>query len=59
MKNILNYYYKIIVLDDEINNQCFSYNNHLFCLYEYKRNINEIMALDYLNKLMIIWIIVG
>ena len=51
MKNILNYYYKIIV--DKINDGYFSYNNHLFCLYEYKRNINEIDALGYLNKIML------
>lgn len=54
MKNILNYYYKIIVDDNRIDdNGYFSYNNHLFCLYEYKRNINEIDALDYLNKVML------
>lgn len=54
MKNILNYYYKIIIDDSNINeNGYFSYNNHLFCLYQYKRNINEIEALDYLNKLML------
>ena len=51
MKNILNYYYNIIV--DEIDNGYFSYDNHLFCLYEYKRNINEIDALEYLNNLML------
>lgn len=53
MKNILNYYYKLIVDDSKINNGYFSYNNHLFCLYEYRRNINEIDALDYLNNIMI------
>ena len=53
MKNVLNYYYNIIVDEKSINNGCFSYNNHLFCLYEYKRNINEIEALNYLNKLML------
>lgn len=51
MKNILNYYYKIFV--DKIDEGYFSYNNHLFCLYEYRRNINEIDALFYLNNLMI------
>lgn len=52
MKNILNYYYKIFI--DEINdNGCFSFDNQLFCLYEYKRNINEIDALEHLNSLMI------
>jgi len=51
MKNILNYYYNIIV--DEIDNEYFSYDNHLFCLYEYKRNINEIDSLFSLNNLML------
>lgn len=54
MKNILNYYYRIIIDDNKINdNGYFSYNNHLFCLYELKRNINEIESLYYLNKLML------
>ena len=53
MKNILNYYYKMIVNDEINDNEYFSYNNNYFCLYEYKRNINEINALDLLNKLMI------
>lgn len=54
MKNILNYYYRIIIDDNKINNNgYFSYDNHLFCLYEYKRNINEIASLNYLNKLML------
>lgn len=54
MKNILNYYYKIIIDDDNIDdNGYFSYNNHLFCLYHYKRNINEVDALGYLNKIML------
>lgn len=51
MKNILNYYYNIIV--DDINNGYFSYNNHAFCLYEYKRNTSEIETLYYLNNLML------
>ena len=55
MKNILNYYYKMIIDDEKINDKgYFSYNNHLFCLYEYRRSINEIDALDYLNKLMLL-----
>ena len=55
MKNILNYYYKIIIDENEINdNGYFSYNNHLFCLYEYKRSISEIEALDYLNHIMLL-----
>ena len=54
MKNILNYYYRIIIDDNIINdNGYFSYDNHLFCLYELKRNINEIESLYYLNKLML------
>lgn len=54
MKNILNYYYRIIIDDNKINdNGYFSYNNYLFCLYELKRNINEIESLNYLNKLML------
>ena len=55
MKNILNYYYKIIVDDNIINDDgYFSYNNHSFCLYQYRRSINEIEALDYLNRLMLL-----
>ena len=53
MKNVLNYYYGIIIDEEKINHGYFSYNNHLFCLYEYKRNINEIEILDYLNRLML------
>ena len=53
MKNILNYYYEIIVDDHNINNGYFSYNNHLFCLYEYKRHTSEIESLFYLNELML------
>lgn len=54
MKNILNYYYKMIVDENKIDdNGYFSYDNHLFCLYEYKRSLSEIDALDYLNNLML------
>ena len=54
MKNILQYYYEIIISPNKINdNGYFSYNNHLFCLYEYKRNTSEIEALNYLNKSML------
>ena len=54
MKNILNYYYQIVIEETMINKDgYFSYNNHLFCLYEYRRNINEIDALFYLNELML------
>ena len=52
MKNILNYYYGIIV-DNIDNNGYFSYNNHLFCLYQYHRNIGEINSLVILNNYMI------
>ncbi len=52
MKNILNYYYQIIV--DDINDSgYFEYNNHHFCLYEYRRNLNEVNSLFLLNNLMI------
>lgn len=54
MKNLLNYYYQIIIDDNKIDyNKYFIYNNHLFCLYEYKRNTNEIEALSILNNEMI------
>lgn len=53
VKSILNYYYGIINSDANDNNGYFSYNNHLFCLYEYKRNINEIDSLVLLNKYML------
>ena len=52
MRNILNYYYGIIV-DKIDNNGYFSYNNHLFCLYEYQRNIDDINALLLLNRYML------
>ena len=53
MKNILNYYYKIILDDNDGKDGYFSYNEQLFCLYEYKRSLDEIEALDYLNGLML------
>ena len=52
MKNILNYYYQIII-DDIDSKGYFSYNNHLFCLYEYKRNTSEINSLLLLNQIML------
>lgn len=52
MKNILNYYYHMIV-DDIDNNGYFSYNNHFFCLYLYNRNIDEVESLVYLNSYML------
>lgn len=53
MKNILSYYYGIIVPDKISDNGYFAYNNHLFCLYEYRRNIDEIESLILLNKYMV------
>ncbi len=53
MKDILNYYYQMIIDDNVGDNGYFSYHNHLFCLYEYHRNINEVEALTSLNKLML------
>lgn len=54
MKNILNYYYQIIIDDNKIdNNGYFVYNNHCFCLYEFRRNTSEIDSLLLLNKIMI------
>ena len=54
LKNILQLFYEIIVPSDKIDsNGYFSYNNHLFCLYDYKRNVNEVEALNYLNQLML------
>ena len=54
LKNILQYYYAMIINSSKLDNSgYFSYNNHLFCLYEYKRNINEIDALEFLNSLML------
>ena len=53
MKNILYYFYQIIIDENKINNGYFSYQNHLFLLYKYQRNINEINILFELNKEMI------
>ena len=53
MKKILQLFYEMIVTSEIDDKGYFSYDNHLFCLYEYKRNINEIEALSYLNKIMI------
>ena len=54
MNNILNYYYQIIVNDYKVDsNGLFIYNNHLFTLYELKRNINEVDALLSLNEIML------
>ena len=52
MKNILNYYYGMIV--DKVSDEGhFSYNNHLFCLVNYQRNIDEIESLVLLNNYML------
>lgn len=40
-------------MDNIDNNGYFSYNNHLFCLYQYHRNIGEINSLVILNNYMI------
>ena len=54
MKNILNYYYQIIIDDNKIDkNGSFIYNNHVFNLYKYKRNFNEVNALLSLNDNML------
>ena len=54
MEYILEFYYRIII-DNKIidKNGYFSYNNHLFCLYQYQRNIEEINELVLLNQDMI------
>lgn len=54
MKNILEFFYQI-VLNDEINQQgYFFYNNNLFELKEYKRSQEEIKGLVILNNYMLI-----
>lgn len=54
VKNILNYYYHIIIDECKIDDDGkFIYNNHLYCLYELKRNINEIDSLYILNEIML------
>ena len=53
MKNILNYFYHIIVSEDKINNGYFSYDNHLFLLYKYQRRLDEVNELLKLNQEMI------
>jgi len=53
MKNLLNYFYHIIISEDKINNGYFSYQNHLFLLYKYQRKIDEVDKLLELNKEMI------
>ena len=53
MKNILNYYYGIILEEKLLDNGYFTFNNHLFCLYELKRNINEMESLLFLNSYML------
>ena len=53
MKNILNYYYHIIINDNDLERGYFVYNNHHFCLHEYKRSIDEINNLISLNDYML------
>ena len=54
MEYILSYYYQIIIDNKKIDSKgYFSYNNHLFCLYKYQRNVEEINALVLLNNYMI------
>ena len=54
MKNILEFFYQI-VLNDEINQQgYFFYNNNLFELKEYNRSQEEIKGLVILNNYMLI-----
>ena len=53
MKNLLNYFYHIIISEDKINNGYFSYQNHLFLLYKYQRRLDEISELLKLNQEMI------
>lgn len=53
MKNILDYYYQMIITEDVLNKGYFSYNNHLFCLKKFIRNKTEISELLYLNNYMI------
>lgn len=49
MKNLLNYYYHIIINDDVVN-ECFEYHNDHFYILEYQRSINEVQALVSINQ---------
>ena len=54
MKDILRDYYQIIIDDKSIRDKkYFSYNNHLFYLYKYERNIEEIDSLMTLSNFML------
>ena len=53
MKNILNYFYHIIIDEDRIDNGYFSYLNHLFLIKKYQRSLDEIDKLLKLNIDMI------
>jgi len=54
MKDILRDYYQIIIDDKSIRDKkYFSYNNHLFYLYKYERNIEEIDSLMILSNFML------
>ena len=54
MKDVLDYYYRMIIDDDDIDDKgYFSYNNHLFCLKKYLRNQSDAKALSFLNNYML------
>ena len=54
MKDILRAYYQIIIDDKSYQDESyFSYNNHLFSLYCYRRNIDEINSLIMLSDYML------
>lgn len=53
MKNILYYFYQIIIPEDRIHDGYFSYQNHLFLLYKYQRKLDEIDELLKLNEEML------
>lgn len=54
MKEVLSYYYQIVIDDNDYQeNGCFSYNNHLFSLQKFERNLEEINSLLALNHYML------
>ena len=53
MKDILRTYYQIIIDDKSLRDkEYFSYNNHLFYLYKYERNIIEVDSLMTLSNFL-------
>ena len=55
MKNILQYFYQIVINDSEINDEgYFFYNHKQWQLKKYVRNFNEILPLLILNNYMLI-----